>query len=801
MKLKSAIFASRAGRHSCRHPRHRAAVSAASVAALVAGLAASGSAPALTITGTRVLESSLLLDESEQLTVNAGARLIAPVTTSGISIRLAGGLQNNGRISVAFGSEDYGFHINGPGSLNSATGTIESHLLVIGTTLRNDGLIETGIFRPIAGPFENQRVTIWADALGSVISSGAVVANGDPLGAATGARWDHYAHARVEGAVRNSGAMTMGRQADRNTGTGRPAIIPFQVMSRHSRPARGLVENMGEMYFLAGTVLLNDGEFRNSVSLPFAGPRGGKLFFEADSQFENRTTFGSAGEERALFVNDGRGWVVFQETRGVNSADMRNVGAGSLIEMNGGTSFLNDVTGKFYNDGGTLNISASNLSPSTFRNAGWFYNEGGAVNLSGHSFWFEDANLMNRGSFHVKDASEFELSATGNVTHAGLWEMGDRAAVRLRGGNFSAVAGSITTLRGETLLRVHGTDGATASFGTVDDLLPGTSAQMSFEARSTVEVGGDVGSAGLLLIGGPGSSWDHAGSMTIGARGTVEHSGQAVFTNRGLVSIGRDGAWKDTGVDVGQRIDNAQLARFELNGGNIEGGDRLVFVNDGDVHLRDGASLAVRQFQLRDGMLDVGVGTTLTTAPDPIDGRLLMTGGRLMGRGTINGDVFGVGSAPADPFVTSCPSPAPGTVACFTPGSSPGTMTINGDLTMGFGTVTELEIARDAHGELVWDQVIAHSMSFVDGALIRVLIAEDAPGANLASLQLLECTVCDFSGAEFQVLGGLGGEVTLGEGGLIFAMAPVPEPATWGLMLLGVAAVGVRIRCAGAGQR
>jgi hypothetical protein len=245
----------------------------------------------------------------------------------------------------------------------------------------------------------------------------------------------------------------------------------------------------------------------------------------------------------------------------------------------------------------------------------------------------------------------------------------------------------------------------------------------------------------------------------------------------------------------------APRAVFQPNGGNFEGGDRLVFVNDYTVRLRDGASLAVRQFQLRDGVLDVGVGTTLTTAPDPIDGRLLMTGGRLMGSGTINGDVFGVGSTPADPFFPSCPSPAPGTVACFTPGSSPGTMTINGDLTMGFGTVTELEIARDANGELVWDQVIAHLMSFVDGALIRVLIADDAPGASLASLQLLACTVCDFSGAEFQVLGGLGGEVTFGDGGLIFALAPVPEPATWGLMLLGAAAVGARIRRAGAGHR
>ncbi len=595
--------------------------------------------------------------------------------------------------------------------------------------------------------------------------------------------------------MRNSGTMTMGLQADFNSGT-QPSIIPFLVTPRHSRPARGLVENRGEMRFLAGTLLLNDGEFRNSVSIPFAGPTGGKLFFDANSQFENRTTVGFVGQERALFVNDGRGSVVFQQALPSNSAEMRNVGAGSVIEINGGTSFRNDNIGEFYNEGGTLNVNAS-----YFRNVGSFFNEGGVVNLRARSFWSEDADLVNRGSFDVMEASEFELSATGSVTQAGLWEVGAGAAMRLSGGTFSAVQGSATTLRDGALLRAHGTNGATASFGTVDGFLPGTPAQMRFEAGSTLEVGGEVDSAGLLRIGGPGSTWDHAGTMTIGARGTVEHSGQAVFTNRSVVRIEQDRVWKDTGSDTGQRIDNTPGAVFELNGGNLEGGDRLVFVNDGRVRLRDGASLAVRQFQLRDGVLDVGVGTTLTTAPDPIDGRLLMTGGRLMGSGTINGGVFGVGSTPADPFVPSCPSPEPGTVACFTPGSSPGTMTINGDLTMGFGTITELEIARDANGELVWDQVIAHSMSFVDGALIRVLIADDAPGASLASLQLLACTVCDFSGAEFQVLGGLGGEVTFGDGGLIFALAPVPEPATWGLMLLGAAAVGARIRRAGAGHR
>jgi hypothetical protein len=193
-----------------------------------------------------------------------------------------------------------------------------------------------------------------------------------------------------------------------------------------------------------------------------------------------------------------------------------------------------------------------------------------------------------------------------------------------------------------------------------------------------------------------------------------------------------------------------------------------------------------------DGQLTIEAGATLATP----GGRLLMTGGRLGGNGTINGDAFIGGSAPIDPANPTCAQAVPFLVACFTPGSSPGHMDITGDLTLDQGAVLELEIERDAAGALTWDTVTAGSMSFLQGSLIRVLIGDAAPGAGIENLQFLNCLTgtCDFSGASFEVRGGEGGSFVIGNGGLGFAMAAavtaVPEPGSYALLLAGLGVVG-----------
>jgi PEP-CTERM motif len=179
-----------------------------------------------------------------------------------------------------------------------------------------------------------------------------------------------------------------------------------------------------------------------------------------------------------------------------------------------------------------------------------------------------------------------------------------------------------------------------------------------------------------------------------------------------------------------------------------------------------------------------------------VDGELWapvrLEGGDLRGTGRVNGSVFvrGLGGGPRQ----EPPNCGNTFYACFRPGNSPGHMDISGELTMGDNSILELEIERDASGVLAWDSVFADTMSFEFGSSIVVRIGAGVPGSALVDLDLLQCgTLCNWDGAQFEVVGGAGGEFTLGANGLSFALAPVPEPGTWALWMIGLAAlVGFR---------
>jgi PEP-CTERM motif len=175
-----------------------------------------------------------------------------------------------------------------------------------------------------------------------------------------------------------------------------------------------------------------------------------------------------------------------------------------------------------------------------------------------------------------------------------------------------------------------------------------------------------------------------------------------------------------------------------------------------------------------------------------VDGELWapvrLEGGDLRGTGRVNGSVFvrGLGGGPRQ----EPPNCGNAFYACFRPGNSPGHMDISGELSLGANSILELEIERDAHGALAWDSVFADTMSFEYGSSIRVLIGAGVSGSALAELDLLQCgTLCNWGGVQFDVVGGAGGEFTLDANGLHFALAPVPEPGTWALWLIGLAAL------------
>lgn len=299
-----------------------------------------------------------------------------------------------------------------------------------------------------------------------------------------------------------------------------------------------------------------------------------------------------------------------------------------------------------------------------------------------------------------------------------------------------------------------------------------------------------------------GASWAVAGVTRLLPGGWLANDGQLTIDAGGLVevaassflSVGPDGRLSVAGrLDLAGGLSNAGVV--EVTGHGPSGGmagTGTIDNGDGWFIVRSGGQVEVRDFKLSGGALVIEQDARLTT----MDGRLTMTGGWLSGNGTINGDFFGFGSRPVDPADPACRVNRPLDIACFTPGASPGHIDISGNLTLGEGAVLELEIERDAAGVLHWDTVTAGSISFLQGAVIRVLVGDTAPGAGIENLQFLNCLngPCDVSAASLDVRGGQGSFFVAVDGSLGFALAPVPEPAAWALMLGGMAALGWRAR-------
>ena len=203
--------------------------------------------------------------------------------------------------------------------------------------------------------------------------------------------------------------------------------------------------------------------------------------------------------------------------------------------------------------------------------------------------------------------------------------------------------------------------------------------------------------------------------------------------------------------------------------------------NDGDITIEASGRLEATN------MLHAAGTLTVDGTLDMFGGLLMMTGGVLNGNGSLKGSarINGV------PFTNGGVG-----VAVFQPGHSPGHMDITGALTFGRGGVLELDVQRDFDGMLHWDTVSAASIDFEPGSVIDVLIFDNAPDLALPSLSLnfLTCTQaasCNFGRARLEVFGAdfspfQDARFVVGANGLSFALAPVPEPEAWALLLAGL---------------
>lgn len=233
----------------------------------------------------------------------------------------------------------------------------------------------------------------------------------------------------------------------------------------------------------------------------------------------------------------------------------------------------------------------------------------------------------------------------------------------------------------------------------------------AFRGVTTTDLGSFNIDAGALVrattttpANGGAGEWFQRGDLVV--EGTLDIDGSILSNTGSIETLG-------TGVIAG-RTDGTMIGTFQ-NSGTFTGNIGFVAVppaaaglievqNDGQFTIAVGQTVEVGAFRnVASGALHVdGVLSNLN------GGYLDLRGGHLSGSGLINGDVFVGGDA---------------TTAVFTPGNSPGTMTIDGEYGQEQNGELELEIGGIAPGE--FDVVDASSGVFINAGTIRF---ERVPG-------------------------------------------------------------------------
>jgi hypothetical protein len=183
---------------------------------------------------------------------------------------------------------------------------------------------------------------------------------------------------------------------------------------------------------------------------------------------------------------------------------------------------------------------------------------------------------------------------------------------------------------------------------------------------------------------------------------------------------------------------------------------------------------------LRSEFIDQQGGLLLVNGQLFVPGEMRHAGGDIQGNGFINGDTFAGGGVG---------------VARWKPGTSPGTLTVIGNMTFDVNSVVELEVGLDDNGALAWDHLIANRMTFLAGSSIKLLLGPRTEQFLGESNELLSCSLgCDFSGATLEVVGSAGANASFGENGLRFTITPVPEAESWVMLLAGLGMVALLTR-------
>jgi T5SS/PEP-CTERM-associated repeat protein len=507
---------------------------------------------------------------------------------------------------------------------------------------------------------------------------------------------------------------------------------------------------------------------------------------------------GTATTERARTVRLGNG-AASQGTLNMSGADTRFVmDVASVVAGGGPTEVFNPYLSVGYQGVGYLNVSGGAKLLMNGGAVGTVADNRTTLFIVGGR---DDVNPGGQGFATITGAgSELRMTGTDPILWVGR---GPSSNGQLTVSN-GALVSSRTLLVGRT--------GAVGVM-TIDSAVVDLTGQQTGNNLSGagVSIGSGVGSTGvlnmnngaLLNLANPGGT--AAVVFGIGGSGSVAGGDGVLQMNGGSRILLSGGPAGSAAVSIGR--EGAAFARLR-GGSQIDAGDGTLYI--GRFAGSDGTLIASEASTVTAGW--VGVGRNRTGGPTGTDGG---TGTFVLNGATLNAVdvVIGTNGFLGGTAGSINVSGSLTNYGIFSPGSSPGTFTINGNYTAGAGSRLILEVQALAGGGFSTDQVFFSEGAALDFAGMNVefrflgdtdpnafqasggfdidtFLARNLSGGGTAGLNPALLAATTFSA---QADGYVFQSFSFDPGtGATFSAVPVPEPGTWLLWLGGIAALVAR---------
>ncbi|MDZ3832509.1 MAG: autotransporter-associated beta strand repeat-containing protein [Sphingopyxis sp.] len=395
----------------------------------------------------------------------------------------------------------------------------------------------------------------------------------------------------------------------------------------------------------------------------------GSLVIDGGATFESTDTLiGSyAGSEGHVTVSGSNStWAMLQDDPAYGSVMIvGSAGNGSLTIENGGSVLgagpSTVYVGREGGGEGTVTVTGAN---SYLRSGTFFIGGDGAIRRSG------------TGTLAISDGGKVDSLST----NIGMWGIGA-----------ASVSGVGTSWNIDGMIRVGIYNAGTLAI-----------TDGAVVTATTGLLGESAGGTGTALVDGAQSQWNISGDLKVGGRSssfTEASEGSLTVSDGGHVAVGRTLQIAELGVSTGTVYiggDTAPAAAGTVSADEIlfgQGDGTLVFNHTGTAHLFDTSLRSVADGQ---GSLSHRAGTTVLTGDSSgFSGATQVSGGTVLLTGVLGGSVSldslgpdlaglgGTGRLTGDLTVTS---------GLLRPGLEQGTLTIDGNLTLGSGATLRYDL-------------------------------------------------------------------------------------------------------------